>query len=216
MEEAGAVGGAQPDREHAHGGRLREAGADAHGDGLQAVLVPVELGEVLAEALGQTVEGVRAARGVDRDEGVVSPRAGGVADRVVGGGEDDAPHALLAGRLVQVVGALDVGLEDLVERRLEGDSREVDDRVDAADRLAHGVPVGQVRDDRVRLAVDGAHVEQAQRVAVFREQSPHQGAESAGGAGEQNGAGSGHPRILLAAAAASVHNSARHSYAWTR
>ncbi|BFO20473.1 hypothetical protein SHKM778_68610 [Streptomyces sp. KM77-8] len=73
----------------------------------------------------------------------------------------------------------------------------MDDRVDTADRLAQGVLVGEVGDDRVRFAVDRAHVEQAQVVSVIREQTPHQGAEALGGAGEQNGAGSGHPRVSL-------------------
>jgi hypothetical protein len=101
--------------------------------------------------------------------------------------------------LVEVVRPLDVGLEDLVERRFEGDAREVDDRVDPAYRLAQGRLVGEVGGDRVRLALDGRDVEQTEFVAVRGQQAAHQGAESAGCAGEQDGTGSGHGRISSSA-----------------
>src|SRR5206468_372779 len=53
----------------------------------------------------------------------------------------------------------------------------------------------EIRGDGVRVALDRAHVEEAQLVAEGRQQVPHQGAEPAGGAGEQNGAGGWHPRV---------------------
>ena len=78
-------------------------------------------------------------------------RARGEADGVVAGGEDDPAYALLARRLVEVVRALDVGPQDLVEGGLQGDAREVDDRVDASYGLAQRVLVGEVGGDRVRV-----------------------------------------------------------------
>lgn len=136
-------------------------------------------------------------RGVSIGISGSSPWGGGVAHRVVGGGEDDASDALRVRGLVQVVGALDVRLEDLLEGGFQGDARQVDDRVDTSHGLAYSFLVGEVGDDRVRLALDGAQIEQAQVVAVGREQIPHQGAEPAGGTGEQNGTGSGHPQVSL-------------------
>jgi hypothetical protein len=85
----------------------------------------------------------------------------------------------------------------VLEGGFQGDAREVDDRVDAPYGLAEGLLVGEVGGDRVRFAFDGAYVEEAQLVAVRREELPHQGADATGGAGEQNGAGSGHPRVSL-------------------
>ena len=60
----------------------------------------------------------------------------------------------------------------------------------------------------------GAQVEEPQLVAVGREQVPHQGAEAAGGAGEQNGAGSGHPRVSFGLSGRVMR--ARYSHPWTR
>ncbi len=208
MQQPRPVGGAHPDREHAHRRRLREAGADADGHGLDAVQVPVEGGEVLAEPLGQPVVSVRAARGVHRDERAGLDRSGrgarGEAHGVVAGGEHDAAHALFADGLVKVVRALDVGAQDLLERGLQRDPREVHDRVHTAYGLAQLLLVGEVGGDDVLSAsarvparipaLDGAHVEEPERVPVRGQRLAHQRAQTAGGAGEQDGAGSGHGR----------------------
>ncbi len=187
MQQAGAVAGAQPDRQHPYGGGRGEAGADAYRDGLDAVQVPVEGRQVLSEALRQAVVGVGAARGVHGYGGGAVLGARGEADRMVGGGEDDPPDPGLPGRLVEVVGALDVGAQDLLERGLQGDPREMHDRVDPGEGRAQRLLVAQVGGDGIRCAVDRPPVEE-----VYKRQ--HQGAEAAGGAGEQNGAGCGHGR----------------------
>jgi hypothetical protein len=89
----------------------------------------------------------------------------------------------------------DVGGEDVLEGRLDRDAREADDRVHAPDCLADGRVVGEAGGDRVRLALDGPHVEQAQPAPVHGQRFPHGGADAARGDGEQNGAGCGHPRF---------------------
>ena len=101
-----------------------EAAADAQAHRLDAVLVPVQLGQVLAEGLGQAVEAVGPGRMQRRDDLVLAVEAGDV----VGAGEDDALDAVLARRFVQVVGADDVAGEEAADR---GRSDETEFRVPA-------------------------------------------------------------------------------------
>jgi hypothetical protein len=90
--------------------------------------------------------------------------------------DDDSSHAFLQRDLVDVVGHLDVrqlGPEALFGRvRAARDEAEVDDRVDAAEVVAVGVPVAiqEVADlhalDRIPLPVGRTDIQQRQLIAL--------------------------------------------------
>lgn len=66
------------------------------------------------------------------------------ADHVVGTGENHALDAVQAGCFVDVEGAADIGVEDFLERPLDGDTAEVGDGVDTFAQGMHGRLVGEV------------------------------------------------------------------------
>ena len=73
------------------------------------VAVKVETRQVFTEGLAQAIKTIRAGRVVRGDGLVLAVEAGDV----VGAGEDDALHAVEARRFVEVVGADDVGLQEI-------------------------------------------------------------------------------------------------------
>ncbi|MNN57334.1 hypothetical protein D3C81_1723200 [compost metagenome] len=131
---------AQPRAEHARVLGLGERRADANADGLDAVAIEVETGYILAVALGQPVVAVGAARRVGVDALVLAVEANGV----VGAGEDDALHAMLACGLVNMEHAADVWSEDVFEGMLGGHTAEVDDGINAVNQRMYRSLVGQV------------------------------------------------------------------------
>ena len=121
---------AQPGGEHAPVLRLGERRADAQAHRLQAVAVEVEARQVLAERLAQAVVAVGPHRIAGANDLVLAIEAGDV----VRAREHDPADAVLARRFVEVVHADDVGLQDRLERSLDRDAAEVDDRLDAGDQ----------------------------------------------------------------------------------
>ena len=139
--ELGEIARADPDRQAAPVDRLVVDIADADVEHAQAVLVGVHPAERLAERLADAV-----ARVGPRHDGVVDRALAAIeAHHVVGGGEDDALAALPARRLVDVVEADDVGVEDRIPRPLDRVAAEVDQAVGA---LAAGAPSRQGRSCR--------------------------------------------------------------------
>jgi hypothetical protein len=124
---------AQPGGQHAAVHRLGERRADAQAHGLEPVAVEVELRQVLAEGLAQAVVAVGALglRGVD------GLALGVEAGDVVRAGEHDAPHAVHAGRLVDMVGADDVGREHILEAVFGGHAAQVHHRLHALQQRHH-------------------------------------------------------------------------------
>ena len=80
------------------------------------------------------------------------------ADDMVGAGEDDPLDAVLARRLVEVVGADDVGLQDRLERPLHRIAAEMDDRVDVRHHRFHRGRIGEVRLEHFLAIGGGAEI----------------------------------------------------------
>ena len=185
LHEAGEVGVGKPARQHPARGRLREAGADADRDALDAVLVPVEPAHQLAIGLGQAVVGVgpQLAVVVQRRRALVE------ADGVVGGGEDDA-RLVQPRRLEDVEQAADVGAEHLFEGALRGDAAEMQDGAAALCELGDRRAVAQVRRLEARArrqrAREGLDVGEHQLPAGFGEPLGEHAAERARGPGQQD------------------------------
>ena len=94
-----------------------------------------------------------------------------------------------ARRLEQVVGADDVGGVDRLPVRLERIAAEMDDAVDAGDRLAHRREVGQLGGDDLLLRRGVGHrppVRKAEPVVGAQERPDHAG-DAARRAGDENG-----------------------------
>ena len=127
---------AEPGGEHAPVLGLGKRRADAQAHRLEAVAVEVEARQVLAEGLAQAVVAVGPHRLARRDHLVLAIEAGDV----VRAREHDPPHAVPARRLVEVVHADDVGLQDRLERPLHRDAAEVDDRRRAGDQGVDRAP----------------------------------------------------------------------------
>ena len=108
---------------------------------------------------------------------------------MVGRGEDDAPHTLNACRFEQVVGADDVGGVDGLPIRLERVAAEMDDAVDAGDRVAHRREVGQLGGDDFLLRRGIGHrppVRKTEPVVGAKNRADHAG-DAARRAGNENG-----------------------------
>ena len=141
------------------------------------------------------------ARGVSLVADVVGDRAVDAA----GGGEEDLLVGLAEAE--EGAGALDVGrLGDvrlLLARGVADDGGEVDDGVDAVERLADAVCVADVALDQLEEAVLAAgqqavpaeleRVEDADAVALLEEHRDQRRAHVAGSAGDQNSHGEAHP-----------------------
>src|SRR5919201_1406507 len=110
-------------------------GADAHAGHLEPMLVGVQAAQVLPAGLADPIEAVRPDRHLRADAlaGVVE------ASDVEAAGEHHPRATLLAGGLVDVVSADDVGLQDAAEAVLLGDASQVNGCIDAvhgrSDRL---------------------------------------------------------------------------------
>ena len=120
--------------------RLGEAGADPEADALDAVLVPVEAGEVLGEGLGQAVEGV----GPVHHPGVGHRLDRMEADGVDRAGIDHPPGAVAAGALEDVVGGGQGVGDDLLEALLARVPGEMHDGVAVAGGRQRRGLVGEV------------------------------------------------------------------------
>jgi hypothetical protein len=129
-----------PDRQTALVERLVADVADPEAEHAQAVLVGIERAQRLAERLAHAIAGVGAHGDVDAD--VV--KAGVEADGMIGGGEDHALDALAPRRLEQIVAADDVGLQDRLPRPFDGVAPEMNDALDAVDRLLDLLEAGKV------------------------------------------------------------------------
>ena len=100
---------AEPGAEMAELSRPLDRAADTHADAFDPVLVPIESCHPLAPHLAQAIEAVGVEIAVEVELLVDAMHA----DRVVGAGEDDAPHAMPARAFVHRVQAYEVVLDDL-------------------------------------------------------------------------------------------------------
>ena len=125
----------------------RSLNSDPDADDLEPVLVGIEAAEALAEDLADAVERVRAHRVVRAD-----PLARRVhARRVVAAREDDAANAEPPCRLEDVVGGGEVRLEQMLERVLGRDSRQMDDRYSALECVDGRVHLPEIGRDQLPL-----------------------------------------------------------------
>ena len=139
--------------------------ADAQADRLDAVAVPVELGQVFAEAFAEAIEPVGAHGVAWADDLVLAIEAGDV----VAAGKDDALDAVGSRRLVQVDHADDVARKDGLPGLLGRHAAHVHDRVDAGQQGQHGRLVFERRDHHFLAGASDAHLgtmAEAQRVAI--------------------------------------------------
>src|SRR5204863_6395027 len=106
--ELGIVARADPDRQPALVDRLLSEIPDPRAQHANSVLVGIEAGERLAEALADAIPAVG-----PRHDAVVDLLLARIeADRVVAGGEDNALHAGASCSLEDIINADDVALED--------------------------------------------------------------------------------------------------------
>ncbi len=182
VHQAYDVARAKPRAEVPDDARPLDAGAHAQARDLHAVPVHVEPPQRLAEDLGQAVEAVRARRHVVADHR--RPRR--EADRVVAAEEDDPADARTPGGLEDLVRALDVGPEDVLEARLVGDRRQVHDGVHSLQRSCHRLLVADVSHDGVLGALDRDAVEKAQLPAETRQPAAQERADPAPGSGHEH------------------------------
>ncbi len=122
----------------------------------------VGVGVAAGDDVGRGLAGVVGIGGAQREVLAVGQlRAGAVG--LVGGGEDDPLHPVLATGLEDVPGAAHVDFERL-QRRLAGDAddrlrRQVEDRVAAGDRRGHRLGVAQVALGKLDLVAQAEQVE---------------------------------------------------------
>ncbi len=131
---------AQPGGEHAAVLGFGKGGADAQAGGLDAIAVEVEARQVFPIRLGQAVVAVGPARGVRIEYLVLLVEA----DHVVRTGEHDPLDPMAARAFVDMEDALDVRLQDFLERPLDRDTTHVHDGIAAADQPVDRRLVGQV------------------------------------------------------------------------
>src|SRR5262245_46547787 len=144
-DELHQVLGLDPDRQPPLVDRLVVDVADPDRQHPQAELVGIERAERLAERLAH---GVARIRPQDR-RGVEAAVARIEAEHMVGRSEDDARDAGLARRLEEIVGADDVGGQDLLPRALDRDAAEMNDSLHARDGALDGGRIREIGGDEV-------------------------------------------------------------------
>src|SRR5438105_2760559 len=120
--------------------RLAHRSADAHGNALDAVLVPVHARHRLAPDLRQAVKAVGPKRRIELE--LVLDRMH--AEGVVRAGEDHAPHLVAARTFVDLVQADEIVLDDLRQRPLDTCSRQVNQHVDAIEQAIDDGGIAQI------------------------------------------------------------------------
>jgi hypothetical protein len=140
--------------------RLLRERADAHTDHRKAVLVGVQAPKVLPARLADSIEAVRPDRRLRADALGCVVEAGDVQ----AAGNHNPRTALAAGRLEDVEGPSDVGLQDALEGVLVGNARQVNDPIDIGHGRTDRGQVANIGGDEFLTGVGGSErdaIEQA-------------------------------------------------------
>src|SRR6266446_8153613 len=125
--------------------------ADAQADGFNAEAIEIVARQGLAEALGDGIKAIRAQRYIDADGFGLPIKADDMARARI----NDAPDLMPVRSLIDVIEPDDIRPHELLEWRLEGDSPEVQHRIDAFEQRMHRGGVLEVREHDF-LAAAGA------------------------------------------------------------
>ena len=142
-----------PCRQHALVHGRFGARADAHAEAADAVLQGVVLAEILAERLGESI----AAVGTRRSRMVDTLCAPIEADGMIGRREQDAIDASQTRALIEIDGADQVRLDDLIPSAFDGLAAQMHDRLDAGAQPRDRRSVRQFGDDGFLARASGRH-----------------------------------------------------------
>ena len=151
---------------------------------MDAIAVPVELCNVFAKRLGQTVIAVRAAQAIGAQHLILLVKA----HHMVGAGEHHALNPVAARALIDVQYALDVGFQNVFKGVICGQAAHVHDRIAAIYQPVNGLFVGQLAGLNLfsrGCGVHGGDVRQPHLLRVGPQAGAQVAAQFAGSTGEQ-------------------------------